>query len=119
MTICGGDSMPVFRFADMKSEYVTPKYSKAFGPLVTGSQIEVGRLHFGEAEGAVRHAHPQEQIMVVLSGRLRVTLDGQTSDLGPGEGFLAPPNAPHQVTALETTDVLSCKGLVDGSGHRI
>ena len=111
--------MPVFRFADLHSEYVTPKYSKAFGPLLTGTQIEVGRLHFEKGEGAVRHAHPQEQVMVVLSGRLRVTIDGQTSDLGPGEGFLAAPNEPHQVTALENTDVLSCKGLVDGRGHRI
>ena len=49
--------MPVFRFADIKSEYVTPKYSKAFGPLLTGTQIEVGRLHFGKGEGAVPHAH--------------------------------------------------------------
>ncbi len=111
--------MPLFRFAEMKAEYVTPKYSKAFGPLLTGSQIEVGRLHFGTGEGAVRHAHPQEQIMVILRGRLRVTIDEQTGDIGPGEGFLAPPNVPHQVTALESTDVLSCKGLVDGRGHRI
>jgi quercetin dioxygenase-like cupin family protein len=111
--------MPVFRFADITSEYVTPKYSKAFGPLLTGTQIEVGHLHFGKGEGAVPHAHPQEQIMVVLSGRLRVILDGETSDLGPGEGFLAPPNVRHQVHALEETEVLSCKGLVDSRGHRI
>ena len=111
--------MPVFRFADMQSEYVTPKYSKAFGPLLTGTQIEVGQLHFGKGEGAVPHAHPQEQVMVVLSGRLRVTIDGQTTALGPGEGFLAPPNVQHQVEALEDTLALSCKGLVDGRGHRI
>lgn len=111
--------MPVFRFADIKSEYVTPKYSKAFGPLLTGTQIEVGQLHFKKGEGAVPHAHPQEQVMVVVSGRLRVILDGQTTDLGPGEGFLAPPNVQHQVTALEDTEALSCKGLVEGRGHRI
>lgn len=57
--------------------------------------------------------------MVVVRGRLRVAIDGQTSDLGPGEGFLAPPNVEHRVTALEDTEVLSCKGLVDGRGHRI
>ena len=57
--------------------------------------------------------------MVVLTGRLRVILDGQATDVGPGEGFLAPPNVLHQVTALEDAEVLSCKGLVDGRGHRI
>jgi quercetin dioxygenase-like cupin family protein len=111
--------MPVFRFADLQKEYVTPKYSKAFGPLLTGTQIEVGQLHFGKGEGAVPHAHPQEQVMVVLTGRLKVVIDGQTAELGPREGFLAPPNVQHQVTALEDTEVLSCKGLVDGRGHRI
>lgn len=111
--------MPIFRFAEIQSEYVTPKYSKAFGPLLTGTQIEVGQLRFRAGEGAVPHTHPQEQVMVVVCGRLRVTIDGQTSDLGPGEGFLAPPNAEHHVTALEDTEVLSCKGLVDGRGHRI
>ncbi len=98
---------------------MTPKYSKAFGPLVTGTQIEVGRLRFAAGEGAVEHLHPQEQIMVVLSGRLQVALEGTTEVLGPGEGFLAPPNVRHQVTALDDTEVLSCKGIRDGVGHRI
>jgi quercetin dioxygenase-like cupin family protein len=111
--------MPFFQFDEIQADFVTPKYSKAFGPLVTGSQVEVGRLHFGAGEGAVEHAHPQEQIMVVISGRLRATLDGQTTELGPGEGFHAPPNVKHQVTAVEDTYVLSCKGLVNGTGHRI
>ncbi len=103
----------------MKPEYVTPKYSRAFGPLVTGTQIEVGRLRFAAGEGAVPHAHPQEQIMVVIRGRLRATLDGEVQELGPGEGFMAAPNTRHNVTAIEDTEVLSCKGLVDGRGHRI
>ena len=111
--------MPFIDFDALEPEYVTPRYSKAFGPLVTGEQVEVGRLRFSHGEGAVPHAHPQEQIMVVLRGRLQVTLGGQTRELGPGQGFLAPPNTPHHVTALEDTEVLSCKGLVDGRGHRI
>jgi quercetin dioxygenase-like cupin family protein len=111
--------VPFFRFDALPAEYVTPKYSKAFGPLVAGGAIEIGRLRFGAGEGAVQHAHPQEQIMVVIKGRLRATVDGQTEELGPGEGFLVSPNTLHQVTAVEDSEVLSCKGLVDGRGHRI
>src|SRR5437879_3045893 len=116
--------MPFYRFETLPQETISPhystavggtvtgevievgKYAMAFRPLLTGTQIKVGRLHFGKGEGAVPHAHPQEQVMVVLSGRLQVILDGQTSDLGPGEGFLAPPNVRHQVQALEETEVL-------------
>ncbi len=111
--------VPFFQFDEMPAEYVTPKYSRAYGPLLTGTQIEVGRLRFKAGEGAVPHAHPQEQIMVVVRGRLRVTMDGEVQEVGPGEGFMAPPNLRHSVTAVEDTEVLSCKGLVDGRGHHI
>lgn len=111
--------MPFFRFDDLEAGYVTPRYSRAHGPLVTGVQIEVGRLRFKAGEGAVPHAHPQEQIMVVLRGRLRVVLDGEAREVGPGEGFMAAPGTEHAVTAVEDAEVLSCKGLVDGRGHRI
>ncbi len=103
----------------MPKEVVTPKHSTAYGELLTGQTIEVGRLRFAAGKGANPHQHPQEQIMVVLKGRLRVTLDGEVSELGPGEAFHALPNRPHQVTAIEDCEVLSCKGMVDGAGHRI
>ncbi len=111
--------MPFFDFNEMPGEYVTPQYSRAFGPLVTGSQIEVGWLRFRAGEGAVPHAHPQEQIMVVVRGRLVATVGDETRELGPGQGFWAPPHLPHQVTALEDSEVVSCKALVEGKGHRI
>lgn len=111
--------MPFFDLDAAIADYVTPKYSRAFGPLVTGTQIEVGRLRFETGQGSVEHAHPQEQIVVVLRGRLRVRIAGETQDLGPGQGFLVPPNVPHDATALEPTEVLSCKALVAGQGHRI
>ncbi len=111
--------MPFFRFAEIASELVTPKHSRARGPLVTGRQIEVGLLRFGAGEGADPHHHAQEQVVVVLKGRLRVLLDGIAKELQPGDGFLAPSNAVHETRALEDTEVLSCKALVDGVGHRI
>ncbi len=106
-------------FDELPKEYVTPQHSRAYGELLTGQGIEVGRLRFEKGEGASPHQHPQEQIMYVIEGRLRVTLDGETTELGPGEAFHATPMVLHDVTALEDTQVLSCKSLVDGAGHRI
>jgi quercetin dioxygenase-like cupin family protein len=107
------------RFDELPKEYVTPQHSRAYGELLTGQSIEVGRLRFKKGEGATPHKHPQEQIMYVIEGRLQVTLDGETTELGPGEAFHATPMVLHNVTALEDTQVLSCKSLVDGAGHRI
>lgn len=111
--------MPFIRYDQLNKEYVTPKYSKAFGELVTGESIEVGRLRFGKNEGAVEHSHSQEQIMYILSGRLRVKLGDETAELGPGEAFHAPPNVKHRVDAVEDTVVLSVKNVIKGVGHKI
>jgi quercetin dioxygenase-like cupin family protein len=113
--------MPLIHLDEIDKEYVTPKYSTAFGELVAGERIEVGRLRFDADEGAVEHAHPQEQVMIIISGRLRVQIpsEGVDGELGPGEGFHAPPNVSHRVTALENTVVLSCKDVVGGVGHKM
>ena len=111
--------MPLIRLDEIEKEYVTPKYSTAFGELVAGERIEVGRLRFDANEGAVEHAHPQEQVMIVITGRLRVEMEGEDEELGPGEGFHAPPNVPHRVSAVQDTVVLSCKDVIDGVGHKV
>lgn len=111
--------MPFVKFDDLEKEYVTPQHSTAYGETVTGQTIEVGRLTFKKGEGAHEHAHPQEQIMYVVTGRLQARLEGRTSELGPGEGFHALPHQPHQVTALEDTLVISSKNTIDGVGHKI
>jgi len=108
-----------YDFNAMPGELVTPKYSTAFGPLLTGQHIEVGMLRYRKGEGAVPHAHPSEQIMVVIRGRLWVRIANQSAELGPGQAFLAPPNVEHEVRALEDTEVLSCKNVVGGYGHRL
>jgi quercetin dioxygenase-like cupin family protein len=112
--------MYFYDFNEMPSEYVTPKYSTAFGPLLAGEHLESGLFRFKANEGAVEHAHPSEQVMYVISGKLRVRFGEEIGEIGPGQAFLAPSNVPHQVTALEDSVVFSCKNLGEGiSGHRL
>ncbi len=111
--------MPFFHFDQLDKEYATPKYSTAYGELVAGDKVELGRLSFEAGEGAVEHAHPQEQIMYVISGRLKVEFPDETQEIGSGSAFLAPSNVKHRVTALEDTVVISVKNMVDGVGHKV
>jgi quercetin dioxygenase-like cupin family protein len=111
--------MPFFHFDQLDKEYATPKYSTAFGELVAGDKLEMGRLSFEAGEGAVEHAHPQEQIMYVISGRLKVEFPDETQEIGSGSAFVAPSNVKHRVTALEDTVVISVKDLVEGIGHKV
>lgn len=41
------------------------------------------------------HSHPQEQIIYVMAGRLRLTVGGETRVLGPGGLCVVPPNVAH------------------------
>jgi quercetin dioxygenase-like cupin family protein len=111
--------MPVYKLDLLKKEYVTPKHSTAFGSLVTGEQIEVGVLRFKAGEGASEHAHPHEQVLFVLSGKIRMKIGGEVYELGPRDVAHMPPNVPHSLAALEDTEVVSAKGIVGGVGHRI
>lgn len=111
--------MAFFHFDNLEKEYATPKYSTAFGELVSGEKVELGRLNFEAGEGAVEHSHPQEQIMYVISGRLKVEFPDETEEIGAGSAFLAPSNVKHRVTALEDTQVISVKDLVEGVGHKV
>jgi unsaturated pyranuronate lyase len=111
--------MPVYRIDALEKEYVTPKHSTAFGSLVTGEQIELGVLRFKAGEGANEHAHPHEQVLFVLKGRIRMKIDGETYELGARDVAHMPPNVPHSLAALEDAEVVSAKGIVGGVGHRI
>jgi quercetin dioxygenase-like cupin family protein len=111
--------MPVYKLSEIEEELVTPKHSDALGRLVTGTQIEVGVLRFGAGEGAEEHAHPHEQVLFVLSGRVRMTIGGSVHELGPRDVAHMPPNVPHSLAALEDAELVSAKGIVGGVGHRI
>jgi quercetin dioxygenase-like cupin family protein len=65
------------------------------------------------------HAHPHEQVVYVMRGKMRVTTAGTVRDLGPGEAVLFPPDTPHQTIMLEDTEVVSVKGVIGGVGHKI
>ena len=52
------------------------------------------------------HKHPQEQIMFIISGRMKVNVGGASHELRPGESFYLASNVPHGVETLEKTTVL-------------
>ena len=111
--------MPIFNLSEVTDELVTPKHSSAFGKLITGEHVEIGILKYKAGEGAKEHAHPHEQIAICLSGLSRVTLAGESFDIGPGQAVVIPPNVPHSVQILQDSEIISAKSMVGGVGHRI
>ena len=52
------------------------------------------------------HKHPQEQIVHILEGRMRLIVSGVPHELEGGESFYLASNVPHGVETLEDTMVL-------------
>ena len=105
--------MPFFNWSQMHRSVISPQYSTAEGPTIKGGQIEVGRYRFAPGTGSKRHQHPEEQVINVLSGKLRVRIGNEESILGPGEAALVPPNTEHQATAMDSeVEIISCTNIV-------
>ncbi len=52
------------------------------------------------------HRHPQEQVVHILSGRMKLIVDGTAHELAPGDSFYLAANVPHGVETMEETRVL-------------
>ena len=48
-----------------------------------------------------RHAHPHEQVGMVLQGRAVFSIGAEEKTLGPGDMFRIPGGVPHKVVALD------------------
>lgn len=46
------------------------------------------------------HSHPHEQVSYVAEGKVVFFLDGEPTELGPGDMFTVPPDIPHTVQLL-------------------
>jgi quercetin dioxygenase-like cupin family protein len=52
------------------------------------------------------HRHPQEQIVHILEGRMKLIVDGRPHELSTGDSFYLPGDIPHAVETIEATRVL-------------
>ena len=52
------------------------------------------------------HSHPQEQIVHILEGKMRLIIEGVPHELSAGDSFYLASNVPHGVETLSATRVL-------------
>ena len=93
--------MPFYKFKEMPEPVVAPGHSTAYGPTITGKELEIGYYTEPKGTGAKPHHHPSEQIIMVLKGKLRMRIGNEVRDIGPGEVALIPGDQEHEQMALE------------------
>jgi mannose-6-phosphate isomerase-like protein (cupin superfamily) len=68
--------------------------------LVTGKHMQLVVMHLktGQAIGMETHAD-NDQLVIVVAGQARLTVDGKVSRLGPHQALLIPAGSAHDVQA--------------------
>jgi quercetin dioxygenase-like cupin family protein len=105
--------MPFYRLEEMPGAVISPGHSTANGPTITGKELELGYYTEPKGTGAKPHHHPSEQLIMVVRGRLRMRIDDEIREMGPGEVALILGDQDHEQQALEDdTRFLSFKTAV-------
>jgi unsaturated pyranuronate lyase len=87
----------------LPSERVSEDISRR---MVVGEKEMLVRWEFRKGGLAARHSHPHEQIVMMVSGRLRLAVGDEEKILEPEEIVVIPPHTPHEAEALEDTVVI-------------
>ncbi|MCS7042195.1 MAG: cupin domain-containing protein [Bryobacteraceae bacterium] len=74
--------------------------------VVHTGRLTIARLELKAGCQVPAHQHENEQVSLVLSGRLRFLLEDGQFDVGPGQGMRLAPNQRHAVEALEDSIVI-------------
>jgi quercetin dioxygenase-like cupin family protein len=85
----------------------TPEPGMKRQVLAHTDQLMLVRHYFEQGWVGARHSHPHHQLVYVISGSIRVDIDGQkTFDAHAGDSFVVDGNVEHQASALEPSEVL-------------
>jgi len=74
--------------------------------MIVGTNEMLVRWEFRKGAVAARHSHPNEQIVMMIEGKLRLVVGNSNKTMLPGDIVVIPPDIPHEAHALEDTVVL-------------
>jgi quercetin dioxygenase-like cupin family protein len=67
--------------------------------IIKGKTGTVTAFAFDEGQGLSEHTAPYDALMYVIDGEAKITVSGETLELGQGEVVILPANQPHAVEA--------------------
>jgi quercetin dioxygenase-like cupin family protein len=70
---------------------------------VYGEKSLLSEFHMKKGSRLPDHSHPHEQTGYLVSGKMRLTVEGETLEAAPGDSWCVPGNARHHAEMLEDT----------------
>jgi quercetin dioxygenase-like cupin family protein len=101
-------------FADLAAEVEIPADGTLSRVLYSDDRIRVVVFAFDAGQELTEHTAAAPALVQVVSGRLRLTLGSETTEVGPGSWVHMPAQLPHAVCALEPAVMLLT--LLSGTG---
>lgn len=93
-----------FEYSDAKAVEMLPGLVRR--TLISGDKLMICRFDLDCGVEIPGHSHPHDQAGYIVSGKIRVTVDGKSLDLGPGDSYSASSGVLHSALALEATVVV-------------
>jgi quercetin dioxygenase-like cupin family protein len=95
--------MSVHRWDEDGFEQLTASISRQ---AVHGETMTIARFRLRKGTHVEEHAHANEQVATVLSGKMKFLLGDEEHVVSAGETIVLPPNVPHAADVLEDSEVL-------------
>ena len=92
--------MTTYNWSEIPVEQMTPLVTRQ---VIHAASITIARIGLSKGGVVPTHSHVNEQVMNIISGALKVILDGAETTLRAGHSLVIPPNVPHSVEAVEDT----------------
>jgi quercetin dioxygenase-like cupin family protein len=86
-------------FDDLRGLPVIQVWETVVARAVHGQRQSLAVVELDPNAIVPEHRHENEQLGLVISGSLTFRIGDETRELGPGETWTIPSNAPHEVTA--------------------
>lgn len=103
----GGNGRYIFALSELDKIEAGTGYSTALGPVVEGDRMQCALVSKKAGTGSRPHLHPNEQWNLVVSGKLRVSVDGSPEQIcGPGTLLYFPANVVHYTIATADGDAV-------------
>ena len=96
------------RWSDAPLETVLPGITRR---VVHGERQSMVQYLYAPGSVFPRHAHPEEQVTLVVRGRIRFEFDDRSVEMGPGEVAVIPGGVAHGATVVGNEDVETYNAL--------
>jgi quercetin dioxygenase-like cupin family protein len=95
--------MPFVNLADLSQKQLAPGY---MARIVHAEHLTVSHVRVDAGAPLPQHAHPHEQISILVEGEFEMTVAGETRVFKAGTDAIIPSNAVHSGKALTACTII-------------